>query len=155
MRFYILLFTLTISFTTLAQALDVSPDGPLIVNLRDDATSVIVGNPAHASVSLENSRMLIINAGIPGATNLTVLGSDGRVIMNEKIIVNGASQGYVRVKNACINGGGDCRETTMYYCEEGSSCHNVIVATEPPMTSVSGPVESATFSEDVIIDDEI
>ena len=134
MKFIIYLTVLMLGFTSIAMALDVSPDGPKIVNLAEDATSVIVGNPAHATVVMDNPRMLIVNAGRPGMTNLTVLGRNGKVIMNEHIIVNGAAPGYVRIKNACINGGDSCQPTSMYYCEPGQMCHNVMV-NEP---SVSG-----------------
>ena len=114
---------------------------------------MIVGNPAHATVSLENSRMLLVTAGMPGATSLTVLGQDGNVIMNEKLIVNGAAQGYVRVKNACINSsGGDCAETRMYYCEEGSACHNVVVADEPPQaTNLTGTTQDVIVTDDTLV----
>ena len=141
MRFFTLLLTSVLSFSTMAHALDVSPDGPLIINLREDASSVIVGNPAHATVALENPRLLIVNAGMPGVTSLTVLGVNGNVIMNDKIISGGAAQGYVRVKNACINSTGDCQPVRMYYCEEGSACHNVVVAEEAPLAPLVGSVQ--------------
>lgn len=121
----------------MSMALDVSPDGPRIVSLSEDAASVIVGNPAHASVVLDNPRLMIITAGIPGMTRLTVLGRNGKVIMSENIIVNGATSGMVRVRNACINGGEGCQPTKMYFCEEGDVCHNVIV-NEPTVSGNGG-----------------
>ena len=146
MRFFILLLTFVITGSTLAHALDVSPDGPLIINLREDAKSVIVGNPNHASVSLDNPRLLIINAGMPGVTSLTVLSADGRVILSDKIISGGAAQGYVRIQNACINSDGPCQPVRMFYCEEGSACHNVVVAEEAPASApVQGEIEDSGF----------
>lgn len=124
--FFITFFVLVVlSFQV--TALDVSPDGPKIVQLPEDGASVIVGNPAHASVVMDNPRVMMINALIPGMTRITVLGKRGNVIFNEHIVVNGPSENYIRVKNACINGGDACQPTRMYYCSEGRQCHNVIV----------------------------
>lgn len=156
MRILIIALTILITFPTLARALEVSPDAPLIVNLREDAKTVILGNPNHATVSLETARMLLITAGMPGMTGLTVLGNNGNVIMNEKIIVNGAAEGYVRVQNACINADGDCQPVRMYYCEEGSACHNVIVAEEAPTPIMNNPGVVAPFDDgEFFVDDEI
>lgn len=122
-------------------ALEVLPDGPQIINLSEDAGSVIVGNPAHATVAMDNPRMLIVNAGIPGMTSLTVLSRDGKVILSDKIIVNAAAPNYVRVRNACINGGEGCQPTRMFYCEAGTACQNVIV--NEPVVNGTGAVAGA------------
>lgn len=127
MKFLSIFFVLAVCFSSFAVALEVSPDGPRIVALQEDAASVIVGNPAHATVVLDNPRLLIVTAGIPGMTRLTVLGRTGKVIMSENVISNGATAGMVRVRNACINGGEGCRPTRMFYCEQGEPCHNVMV----------------------------
>lgn len=124
-----------------AMALEVSPDGPQIINLSEDAASVIVGNPAHATVAMDNPRMLIVNAGIPGMTSLTVLSREGKVILSDKIIVNGATENYVRVRNACINGSEGCQPTRMFYCEEGTACQNVIV--NEPVVNGAGSIAGA------------
>jgi hypothetical protein len=122
-------------------SLEVSPDGPQIIHLSEDAGTVIVGNPAHATVAMDNPRMLIVNAGIPGLTSLTVLSRTGKVILSDKIIVNGATENYVRVRNACINVGEGCQPTRMFYCETGTACHNVIV--NEPVVSGAGSVAGA------------
>ncbi len=136
MRIILLTFLSFIAVIPAVLALEVAPDGPLIINLRQDAGSVIIGNPAHATVAMQNSRMLIVNAGLPGVTNLTVLDERGNVIFNEKLVVNSSTDGYVRVKNACINAEGDCQPYNMFYCIEGSACHDVVVATEEPTPTV-------------------
>ena len=110
-----------------AQPIHVSPDGPTIVRLSEDAASVIVGNPAHASVVLDNPQTLLINAGVPGMTSVVVLGKNGRVIMNKPIISNAPVGDLIRVQNACINGGEGCVANKIFYCAEGERCHDVIV----------------------------
>lgn len=151
MKIVSIIFGVLLFISTSVMALEVSPDGPRIVQLREDAASVIVGNPAHASVVMDNPRMLIINAGIPGMTRLTVLGRNGNVILSENIIVNGASNGFVRVRNACINGGDNCQPTRMFYCEAGDACHNVIV--NEPSVSGGGSAGGAGASGDLELDD--
>ena len=126
MRVFIILFTgLFLFVTSQSYALEVSPDGPKIINLSDDATSVIVGNPNHASVVLDSPRRVIVNAGEPGSTRLTILGDGGQVLFNDHIVVSGPSEGYVRVRNACINGGDGCQEYNIYQCEGNGPCHDV------------------------------
>jgi len=127
MRFSIVVITIFVFIISPVHALDVSPDGPRLVELPEDASSVIVGNPSHATVALDNPRLMIISAGVPGVTKLTVLGKSGRVIFNERLIVNGARGGYIRIKNACINGGDVCQKTKMYHCENGEACHSIAV----------------------------
>ena len=146
MRFLIscvTIFLVSVTFSVHA-SIEVSPDGPRVVSLSQDAASVIIGNPAHASVVMENPRLMMINAGIPGMTRLTVLGRDGKVIMSDNIIVNGPTQDMIRVRNACINGGEGCQPTKMFFCEEGKQCHNVIV--NEPTAGGSGGGESADSS---------
>ena len=148
MKFLLILLAFGLFTTSSIMALEVSPDGPRIVSLNEDAASVIVGNPAHATVILDNPRLMIITAGIPGMTRLTVLGRDGKVIMGEDIIVNGPSIGMVRVRNACINGGENCQPTRMYHCVEGRQCHNVIV-NEPTVSGNGGAAAGSASTSGV------
>jgi len=130
MRFSIIL-SLFVSFflcSTGAKAIDVSADGPQLIHLSQDASSVIVGNPAHATVALDNPRLLIITAGAPGVTKLTVIGKDGQIILDDHIVVNSPSGNLIRVKNACINGGDVCQQTKMYHCKNGQACNDVSVS---------------------------
>ena len=90
---------------------------------------MIVGNPMHATVALDNPRLMIINAGVPGVTKLTVLGKNGRVIWSDRLIVNVGGGDYIRINNACINGGDECQSTKMLYCEDGEKCHSMMINT--------------------------
>lgn len=114
-----------------ANAIDVSADGPKLVHLSHDASSVIVGNPAHATVSLDNPRLLIVNAGAPGVTKLTVIGKNGQVILDDYVRVNAPTGNMIRVKNACINGGDVCQQTKLYHCQNGQACNTVSVSEAP------------------------
>lgn len=100
-----------------------TPDKTEMVKLDEDANSIIIGNPAHLNVLLENPRLLLLAARQPGATQLTVLNSEGKVIMQRHVIVSGPKDEYVRIRRSCINGGNGCEQTTVYYCP--GICHDI------------------------------
>ena len=129
MRFCITVFCLCFFISLSVQALEIYPDAPRIINLPEDASSVIIGNPSHAYVVLDNPRLMIVTAGLPGVTQLTVLGKDGHIIWNDRLIVNVGGGNYIRINNACINGGDECQSTKMLYCGDGSKCHSVAINT--------------------------
>lgn len=137
----VVMCALGLSVSAQAQAINVSPDGPTIVHLDEDAGSVIVGNPAHASVVLENPRMMMVMAGAPGMTNLLVLNKNGQVILNRPVISGNGEKGLIRIQNACVNGGDNCIENKMYYCAEGERCHVVAApqVANPSDNSDQGP----------------
>ncbi|PCI00050.1 MAG: hypothetical protein COB76_04345 [Alphaproteobacteria bacterium] len=132
-------------FSLMAQVIHVSPDGPTIVRLKDDAASVIVGNPAHASVVLDDSRTLLINAGISGMTSIVVLGKNGQVILNRPVVSNAPTGEMIRIQNACINGGDNCMAEKMYYCAEGARCHDVAL----PQAASDGASSSNSAEENL------
>lgn len=100
-----------------------TPDKTEMVRLDEDANSIIIGNPAHLNVLLDNPRLLLLAARQPGATQLTVLNREGKVIMQRHVIVSGPKDEYVRIRRSCINGGSGCEQTTVYYCP--GICHDV------------------------------
>lgn len=103
--------------------LRLTPDKSELVKLDQDAASIIIGNPAHMNVLLENPRLLLIAPRQPGATQLTVLNDQGKVIMQRHVIVTGPKEDYIRVRRSCINGGAGCAPTTVYYCPD--ICHDI------------------------------
>lgn len=123
-----------------AQAINVSPDGPTIVELPSDAGSVIVGNPVHASVILDNPRKLMINAGVPGMTSIVVLDQKGKVIFNRPVVSSAPTGKLIRVQNACINGGDGCAANKIYYCAEGERCHDVALPQEETALTSGGEI---------------
>ena len=64
-----LIVGLALCIASHAHALDITPDGPKIINLNEDAKSVIVGNPNHINVVLDNPRMVVVE--LRGAGNIT------------------------------------------------------------------------------------
>lgn len=121
------LYMIDLNRVQAADAVHLSPAKPALIQLEEDASSVIVGNPAHAHVTLDNPRLMMINAGVPGMTNITVLGRNGQVIFDRPVISDAGNTDMIRIQNACVNGGDDCVTHKMYYCAEDERCHDVAV----------------------------
>jgi hypothetical protein len=107
-----------------------TPDKTQIVHLQQDAASVIVTNPAHASVLLDSPRLLVVMPRVPGTTSFTVLNDKGQTITEKTVIVTAlAKPKYVRIRRMCDQAGsGACTPTAYFYCPDG--CYEVM--TVPP-----------------------
>lgn len=103
--------------------LKITPDKSELVRLDSDAASIVVGNPDHLGVLMDNRRLLILVPRQPGATYMTVLDSDGAVIMQRHVIVASPQADYIRIRRSCAGQGRDCQETSVYYCP--GMCHQV------------------------------
>ncbi len=112
----------------------VTPDKAEMVRLERDATTVIVGNPVHASVMVENKNLLVIVPKRPGATYFTVMDSNKQIIMQRHIIVAAPKEKYIRLHRNCntpaMSGEaqydlGECYWMSVYYCPEGEQCHEI------------------------------
>ncbi|MGZ9097368.1 MAG: pilus assembly protein N-terminal domain-containing protein [Micavibrio sp.] len=105
----------------------ITPDKSELVRLETDASSIIVGNPDHLGVLMDNRRLLILVPRAPGATYMTVLDSAGNVIMQRHIIVASPKSDYIRIRRSCAGQGSDCQATSVYYCP--GMCHQVGLVT--------------------------
>jgi len=103
--------------------LRLTPDKSDIVRLDADASSVIVGNPTHLSVLLDNARTLVLVPRDPGATRFTILDKSGRIVMQRHVIVASPKQDYVRIRRSCAGVQGNCQPVSVYYCPD--MCHQV------------------------------
>src|SRR6218665_1510441 len=99
-------------------AIRLSPDRTKVLRLRENAASVVVANPAHASVILDSPKLLILMPREPGTTSFTVMNAEGKVLLERNIIVTGTQRQYVRVRRVCGNAR-DCAPSNYYYCPDG------------------------------------
>jgi Flp pilus assembly secretin CpaC len=90
--------------------LRLTPDRSELVRLDQDASTVVIGNPAHLSVMVDTSRTLVLVPKLPGATHFSVLDGKGNVIMQRHVIVASPKQHYVRVRRACASSGEKVKE---------------------------------------------
>ncbi len=132
--------------------LRLTPDKSEIVRLEEDAVSIIVGNPDHLGILMDDSRLLILVPRQPGATYLTVLNQAGQVIMQRHVIVSVANQNYIRIRRSCGNDSA-CQQTTVYYCD--GMCHETAIVRNNGSSVVPPPVSSrraAATGPDVTVD---
>lgn len=124
-----------------------TPDKTEMVHIDEPAGSIIIGNPAHLNVMLNNPRTLLLAPRVPGATQLTVINNSGKVIMQRHVIVSGPKEQYVRVRRACVNGGNTCQPISVYYCP-GGLCHETqILAGQGTNYTAGGYVSAGADSE--------
>lgn len=129
----------------------ITPDKSELVRLEKDASSIIVGNPDHLGVLMDNRRLLILVPRAPGATYMTVLDSAGNVIMQRHVIVASPKSDYIRIRRSCAGQGNECQETSVYYCP--GMCHPVGLVTSQgsgelaPIPS-SGPASNGNAESD-------
>lgn len=121
----------------------VSPGESKTVALSRDAASVIVANPAHATVFLDNPRLLVIMPRAPGATELMVLDSKGKTILQKGVLVSGSGDDHVRIRRICNDSVTDCQAQTIYYCPDNNCAE---VAIQEPDTSGTYPSVPASVS---------
>jgi len=100
-----------------------SQDKSEMITLKEDAASVIVGNPNHVSVLLDTPRTLVVVPRVAGASHFTVIGKDGSTLMQRHIIVGGPKEKYVRIRRSCGPNDRDCQATSTYFCPD--VCHEV------------------------------
>lgn len=88
------------------------------ITLNEDAASIIVANPAHATVYLDNPRTLIVMPRAAGATNFVVMDRNGKAILDQPIVVNDSDNNkYVRVTRIC-GSTPNCQPSSTYFCPD-------------------------------------
>lgn len=80
-----------------AQSLNVGIDRSARVALRGAASSVIVGNPAIADVTVVDANTLFVTGKGYGVTEVVAVDGLGRTIYQGEVVVTGDSTGSIRV----------------------------------------------------------
>lgn len=114
-----------------------TPDRSELVRLDQEAASIIVGNPQHLSVLTENSKTLVLVPQMPGATYITILDKNSKLIMQRHVIVAAPKDKYVRVRRVCAaSEDKGCRASQVYYCP--GACHEIGTVTEKQEQAAGG-----------------
>jgi Flp pilus assembly secretin CpaC len=71
-----------------ARDIRVALDQAFPLRLSEPAEGVAVGNPSIAGVSIQNDSFLFVTGRSYGSTNLVIVGANGRVLYNGRIIVS-------------------------------------------------------------------
>jgi hypothetical protein len=112
----------------------VTPDKSELLHLEKEAATIIVGNPEHANILMDNPKLLVVVPKMPGATYFTILDDDGKIVMQRHVIVASPRDKYVRIRRNCelpaAPGNSaeikDCKPIRVYYCPD--MCHEVAIA---------------------------
>ncbi len=98
--FILLLFFTEPAFSQVKNgSLTIPLNNILALPLPEPATSVLIGNPAIANVTLEDGRLLIVGLSV-GQTNLLVTGAEGGPLLARTLLVVPSSPHSVSVKKA-------------------------------------------------------
>lgn len=81
--------------TQAAQLLSVNLDQARIERLPEKVSTIVIGNPLIADVSLQQGGLMVITGKGYGATNLVVLDRAGAVLAEHTILVRGPADGVI------------------------------------------------------------
>ncbi len=101
MRALIALFGLIVATAApaAAQTYSVPIDQAGLLRLPEDASAVVVGNPAIADATMFDARTVFVSGRAFGQTNIIALNADGQVIYANDVSVVLASNSHVQVFN--------------------------------------------------------
>ena len=71
----------------IAQDIVAQVDEAQLMRLDRDGATILIGNPSIADVTVQNSRLLVITGKSFGVTNVIVLDTKGREVLNRKLRV--------------------------------------------------------------------
>jgi Flp pilus assembly secretin CpaC len=143
MRRLLILLPMLLVFASLSaraeDRLDVNWREARVVRLAKPATSVIIGDPTVADVTLDDPTTLIVFGKAPGETNIVVLSGSQEMLFDWPLVVTPASARHVTVLNAQ---GNQAPVEVLYSCGE-ERCTRVL---SPSDISFSATSNSSTSS---------
>jgi hypothetical protein len=110
-----------------------------VVRLAKPATSVIVGDPTVADVTLDNPTTMVVFGKTPGETNLIVMSASQELLLDWPVVVNPLNSGHVSILNAQA----DPAPTEVLYSCGAERCVRVLSPTDVQFSSSS---QSSTTS---------
>src|SRR4051812_19552376 len=131
-RLLVLLPMLVLASTAaMADGLNLNWREARVVKLAKPATSVVVGDPTVADVTLDTPATVIIFGKTPGETNLLVLSGTQELLLDWPIIVSPVSARHVSVLNAS----GEAAPTEVLYACGTERCARVLSPTDVQFSS--------------------
>ncbi len=100
MRAFIALFALVMACAAPAAAqYSVPVDQAGLLRLPEDASAIVVGNPAIADATMFDARTVFVSGRATGQTNIIALNSEGRVIYANDVSVTQSVRQHIQVFN--------------------------------------------------------
>lgn len=87
------LFAATASAAIAGQAMSVPLDEVRVVSFAKPVSTLYVGNPVIADITIIDSRHAFVQGKAFGATNIVALDANGRAVANQEIVVAGKGGG--------------------------------------------------------------
>ncbi len=126
-RLFVLLPMLVLASTAaLADGLNLNWREARVVKLAKPATSVIVGDPTVADVTLDTPETVIVFGKTPGETNILVLSDNQELLLDWPVTVSPVSARHVSVLNAA----GEEAPTEVLYSCGTERCTRVLSPTD-------------------------
>jgi Pilus formation protein N terminal region len=95
-----IVLAMTISSAHAAEALNVIMDQAKIARVPDHTTTLVVGNPLIADVSVQAGGVMVVTGKGYGVTNVIALDRAGKVLANELVRVKGPAESLVVYRGA-------------------------------------------------------
>lgn len=119
-------------YETSGAKMQISTNGPMklapnsveFLDFDGDISSIILSTPDILEISVQNSRKIMMRPIGTGATSLTVLSKDGKILYKRDIVVNDRHGKFVRIRRICADAGSDCITRGTYFCPDG--CYEAI-----------------------------
>jgi hypothetical protein len=128
------------SAAAMADGLNLNWREARIVKLAKPATSVVIGDPTVADVTLDTPDTLIIFGKTPGVTNMMVLSGNQELLLDWPVVVSPVTSRHVSIVNAM---GTEAPSEVLYACGT-ERCTRVLSPTDVEFSSSSS---SATSSD--------
>jgi len=98
-----------------------------VIKLAKPATSVVVGDPTVADVTLDSPQTVVVFGKTPGETNILVLSDDQELLLDWPVVVSPVSARHVSVLNAV---GQEEAPTEVLYACGTERCTRVLSPTD-------------------------
>ena len=112
------LAALSASVSPAAADIQVEVNFAQLYSLPRNVSTIVIGNPAIADVTIQKSGIAVVTGKAYGTTNMIVLDPNGKVVVEEEITVKPRDEGTVTVQRALE------RETLI--CPADSNCERTI-----------------------------
>ncbi len=83
--------TMLTAFPAVADTFTVSLDQAQIMRLPEKVATIVIGNPLIADATLQSGGILVVTGKGYGATNLLAMDRNGKIVMDTKVQVVGAT----------------------------------------------------------------
>jgi Flp pilus assembly secretin CpaC len=127
------------SAAAMADGLNLNWREARVVKLAKPATSVVVGDPTVADVTLDTPDTVIIFGKTPGETNILVLSSNQELLLDWPVVVSPVTARHVSVLNATAG----ASPTEVLYACGTERCTRVLSPTDVSFSSSSSSSTSS------------